>query len=82
MLAVGIVSTASGHDDEVALSARSVRLAVPGVPIFIGGGAITSAAHAFALGADEWTGSGPNAAVEAVERIVALSEGRNRRSVA
>ena len=41
LLAVGIVSTVGGHDDEVALSASSVRAAVPGIPVFIGGGAVS-----------------------------------------
>jgi excisionase family DNA binding protein len=82
LLAVGIVSTVSGHDKEVALSASSVRAAVPGIPIFIGGGAISSEAHARAMGADMWSGSGSNAAVEAVERIAASAEGGARRSVA
>jgi excisionase family DNA binding protein len=82
LLAVGIVSTVSGHDDEVALSASSVRAAVPGIPIFIGGGVVSSEAHAHAMGADLWTGVGPNAAVETVERLAGSAEGGARRSVA
>jgi MerR family transcriptional regulator, light-induced transcriptional regulator len=82
LLAVGIVSTVSGHDDEVTLSANSVRAAVPGVPIFIGGGALSSEAHAHAMGADMWTGAGPSAAVETVERIAGSAESGVRRSVA
>jgi excisionase family DNA binding protein len=74
LLAVGIVSTVSGHDSEVALSASSVRAAVPGIPLFIGGGAVYSEAHARAMGADVWTGPGSNAAAEAVERIVGSTE--------
>jgi len=82
LLAVGIVSTVSGHDNEVALTARSVRAAVPGIPIFMGGGAISSESDARALGADLWTGFGPNAAVEAVERLAGSAVGGARRSVA
>jgi MerR family transcriptional regulator, light-induced transcriptional regulator len=82
LLAVGIVSTVSGLDHQVALSASSVRDAVPGVPLFIGGGAVRSEAQARALGADLWTGPGSNAAVEAVEGIAGSTEGRTQRSVA
>jgi excisionase family DNA binding protein len=70
MVAVGIVATTSGHDGEVASSARAVRAAAPGLPIFVGGGALESSSHASELGADLWTGGGANAAVETVERIV------------
>jgi excisionase family DNA binding protein len=82
LLAVGIVSTVSGHENEVALSASSVRAAVPGIPIFIGGGAVSSEPQARAMGADLWTGAGSNAAVETVERIAGSAEGGAGRSVA
>jgi hypothetical protein len=82
LLAVGIVSTVTGHDSEVALSASSVRGAVPGIPVFIGGGAVSSEDHACAMGADLWTGPGSNAAVETVERIAGSTEVRAHRSVA
>jgi methanogenic corrinoid protein MtbC1 len=82
LLAVGIVSTVNGHEEELTLSASSVRAAVPGVPIFMGGGAITSEAHACAMGADMWSGSGSDAAVTTVERIVRSTEGGADRSVA
>jgi excisionase family DNA binding protein len=82
LLAVGIVSTVSGHDKEVTRSASSVRAAVPGIPIFIGGGAVSSETHALAMGADMWTGSESNAAVETVERIAGSAEGSAGRSVA
>jgi excisionase family DNA binding protein len=82
LLAVGIVSTVSGHDEEVARCASSVRAAVPDIPIFIGGGAVSSEAHARAMGADMWTGSESNAAVETVERIAGSAEGEGGRSVA
>jgi len=82
LIALGIASTTRGLDDEVASSVRAVRAAVPDVPIFLGGSAIGSAAHARRLGADMWTGSGSNAAVEAVERIAGPSEVRLPRRVA
>jgi excisionase family DNA binding protein len=82
LVAVGIVSTLSGHDHEVAASVQSVRTAVPDLPIFIGGGAIRSNSDAIDLGADMWTGSGTNAAVETVERIVGPIPSRARRRVA
>jgi excisionase family DNA binding protein len=82
LIAVGIVSTMPGHDVEVASSARAVRATAPDIPILIGGGGIESEAHALALGADMWTGSGANAAVDAVERIVGSPESRARRDVA
>jgi excisionase family DNA binding protein len=83
LVAVGIVGTMSGLDDELAASVASVRAAAPEVPIFLGGASIRSDAHIRRLGADVWTGSGPNAAVETVERLVGSPEGRTaQRSVA
>jgi excisionase family DNA binding protein len=82
LLAVGIVSTVGGLEGEVARAASSVRAAVPGVPLFIGGGAVRSDDHARTMGADLWTGPGANAAVETVERLAGSTEGRARRSVA
>jgi excisionase family DNA binding protein len=81
LLAVGIVSTVSGHDSEVALSADSVRAAVPGIPVFIGGAAVSSEAHAHAMGADVWTGPGSNAVAETMERIVGSAEVQAHRGV-
>jgi MerR family transcriptional regulator, light-induced transcriptional regulator len=82
LLAVGVVSTVSGYEEELALSANSVRAAVPGIPIFMGGGAISSEAHARAVGADMWTGAGPDAAAVTVERIAASPDRGTDRSVA
>jgi len=75
LLAVGIVSTTSGLDDEVAASVRAVRTAAPEVPIILGGLAIRSAAHARRLGGDLWSGAGPDTAVEVVEGIAGSIEG-------
>jgi MerR family transcriptional regulator, light-induced transcriptional regulator len=79
LLAVGIVSTTPGQDDEMALATRTVRAAVPGTPIFVGGGAIHSEDQALDLGADIWTGSGANAAVNTVLRVAGLPEEQARR---
>lgn len=73
LLAVGIVSTTDGLDDEVTASTRAIRAAAPEVPIFLGGPCIRSAAHAHRLGGDIWTGPGSNAAVDTVERIAGSS---------
>jgi hypothetical protein len=59
-----------------------VRAAVPDVPIFLGGATITSDAQARRLGADIWTGSGTNAAVETVEGLAGPPAGRAQRRVA
>jgi excisionase family DNA binding protein len=82
LVAVGIVSTANGHDTEMAASAHAVRDAAPGLPIFMGGGAIESSTHARDLGADLWTGGGTNGATETVERIVGRPQNRSGRRVA
>ena len=81
LLGVGIVSTTSGLDHEVAESIRAVRTASPNTPIFVGGGAIHSSSQASDLGADTWTGAGTNAAVATVEQI-AGPDVRSRRRVA
>jgi methanogenic corrinoid protein MtbC1 len=78
LLAVGIVATIGGLDAEVASSARSVRAAVPDLPIFLGGASIQSEAHARRLGGDSWTGLGSGAAVETIERLAKSREGRTR----
>jgi excisionase family DNA binding protein len=82
LLAVGIASTIGGLDAEVASSVRSVRAAVPDVPIFLGGASIVSETQVRRLGGDVWTGRGTSAAVETVERIATSREGRTRGRVA
>lgn len=82
LLAVGIVSTTSGLEAEVAGCVRSVRTAVPDVPIFLGGSAIGSSAEALDLGGDMWTGLGTHAAVETVEQIADSLRGRAQARVA
>jgi excisionase family DNA binding protein len=82
LLAVGIVSTTPGLEAEVAASVRSVRAAVPDIPIFLGGPGIHSEAQALELGGDVWTGLGAEAAVETVERIAGSFPERTDNSVA
>jgi excisionase family DNA binding protein len=76
LVAVGIVSTAGGLDAQVAAAVAAVRQSVPGVPILLGGGAISDEAHARRLGADVWTGGATTSALEAVERIAGSPGGR------
>jgi excisionase family DNA binding protein len=68
LVAVGIVSTTSGHDAQVTKSVEAVRAKMPGATIVLGGSAIRSARHAQALGADIWTGPDGSTVVDAVER--------------
>jgi excisionase family DNA binding protein len=82
LLAVGVVSTTGGLEDEVAASVLSVRASVPEVTIFLGGPGIRSSAHALSLGGDIWTGLGPRAAVETVERIAGALGERPKNRVA
>ena len=67
LVAVGIVSTISGHDAEVTQSVEAVRAKTPSATIVLGGSAIRSASHARGLGADIWTGPDGSAVVDAVE---------------
>jgi MerR family transcriptional regulator, light-induced transcriptional regulator len=76
LVAVGIVSTTRGLNAELASSVSAVNAAAPGVPVFMGGGAIRSSAHVLRLGGDVWTGSGANAAVDLVEQIAGSPERR------
>jgi MerR family transcriptional regulator, light-induced transcriptional regulator len=80
LLAVGIVSTTQGLEEEVAAAVKAVRVAAPGVPIFLGGPCIRSAAHVRRLGGDHWAGLGSDAAVETVERLAGSQgpDGRGR----
>lgn len=69
LLAVGIASTTTGQDAEVARSVEAVRASAPNVTIMLGGNAIRDAAQARALGADVWTGQNGRNVVEAVEAL-------------
>jgi MerR family transcriptional regulator, light-induced transcriptional regulator len=82
VVAVGIVATMGGLDDELASSVAAVRAALPDVPIFLGGASVHSAADVRRLGGDVWTGSGPDAAVATVERLVGPPRSGAKRSVA
>lgn len=69
LVAVGIASTTSGLDAQVATSLELLRSEVPGTRTFLGGNAIRSAGHARTLGADIWTGRDGWNVVEAVEGL-------------
>jgi methylmalonyl-CoA mutase cobalamin-binding subunit len=70
LVAVGIASTAAGHDSQVVQSVEALRRATPDTTILLGGNAIRSAAHARKLGADMWTGRDGSWFVDAVEGIM------------
>jgi len=69
LVAVGIASTTSGLDAEVARSLEAVRALARDTPTFLGGNAIVSAAHARKLGADVWTGRDGRNVIEIVDRL-------------
>jgi excisionase family DNA binding protein len=70
LIGLGFVSTTKGRASTVSSSVAAARYACSALPIFIGGGAIGSAAQARPLGADLWTGTGPHAAVDTVELLL------------
>jgi excisionase family DNA binding protein len=74
LVAVGIVSTTSGHDVQVTQSVEAVRAKTPTATIVLGGSAIRSASHARALGADIWTGPDGSTVVDAVETCTKAGE--------
>ena len=51
---VAISATGPGHEDAVISTITALRAVTPDLPVGVGGGAITSSAHANALGADLW----------------------------
>ena len=76
LVAVGIVSTTSGLDANVAAAVAAVRAAAPDTPILLGGAAIRSQAHAHKLGGDIWTDGEADAAVDAIEELAATRRTR------
>ncbi len=74
LVAIGIASTTSGLDAEVALSLRATKAAAPETPSFLGGNAILSAVHARKLGADVWTGLDGRNVIEVVERLATTGQ--------
>jgi len=82
LVSVGIVSTTTGYDAEVAAAIRAVHARIPDVTVMVGGSAIRDEEHTRGLGADVFTGSGPMAVVDSVERMVPPSRANRRRHVA
>jgi excisionase family DNA binding protein len=52
--AVGISVATAGNDRAVRRAVRTVRAAVPGIPVLVGGPSVLDAAEARRLGADAW----------------------------
>ena len=61
LTAVCISSTRIDADAAVRAATTSIRAAVPGVPIFIGGASVAGTDHALELGGDGWAPDGPGA---------------------
>jgi MerR family transcriptional regulator, light-induced transcriptional regulator len=76
LIAVGIVSTTSGLDANVAAAAAAVRAVVPDTPILLGGAAIRSQTHAHKLGGDIWTDGEADAAVDAIDELATTRRSR------
>ena len=57
LVAVGIACTAAGSPQAARRAITALRQSSPQVPVFVGGAAITGAAHARRLGADVFTGT-------------------------
>ena len=70
LVAVGIVCTTAGSPQAARRAITALRQALPQVPVFVGGAAITGAAHARRLGADVCTGTRADEVVRSVEAIV------------
>jgi methanogenic corrinoid protein MtbC1 len=67
LVAVGVSVSAPGLDGPAAETVRCLQESLDGVPVLVGGWAISGADHATALGADGWAADGGGA--------VALIEG-------
>src|SRR3954452_17720691 len=67
LVAVGIGVTTDGRDSAVRSVVRALRQDGVSAPVLVGGGAITSEAHATRLGADAWSGVHGRSVVTAVE---------------
>ena len=63
LLAVAVGATSTGNDESVRALTDALHLALPDVPVLLGGSAIRDAAHAEELGADGWAPDGPSALV-------------------
>lgn len=78
LVAVGIGVTTVDHLDAARAAVAAVRLAVPGVPVLVGGQAVRSAEIARLLGVDEWAAGGEDV-VAAVERLASRRRAARRR---
>jgi len=61
LTAVCVSSSRLGADAAVRATTSSIRSAVPGVPIFLGGASVGNVDHALELGGDGWAPDGPGA---------------------
>ena len=73
LVAVGISASAPGRDHATAETVGALHSALDGVPVLVGGWAISGPEHAAALGADGWA-EGGGEAVELVETLVVPSD--------
>jgi excisionase family DNA binding protein len=73
-LAIRLVAVLIGatiaQDEAISEVVAAARAVVPGVPVLVGGAAVSDKASALALGADGWSGLDARQAVDAVERIL------------
>ncbi len=69
LVAVLVGASAPHPDVAVRATVAALHQAGVGVPVIVGGGAISDAEHALRLGADGWSGADGATAVAAVERI-------------
>lgn len=69
LIGVALACTSKGSPQAARKAIAAVRLLVPGVPIVIGGAAISDEAQALRLGADTFTGTSGADLVQALEQI-------------
>lgn len=69
LVAVGVSVSTSGNERTVRSLTAALREGVPGVPVLVGGGAVTTREEALMLGADGWGPDG-RAAVALLEDVV------------
>ena len=71
LVAVGLAVTSSAASSAARRAIAQVHHAAPGVPVLVGGAAVTDSDHAKRLGADRYTGRRADELVSAIENIVA-----------
>lgn len=69
LVAVCVSATRANLDRAVRRVVKAVHKSAPGVPVFVGGGAVLDAAHAKSLGADGWADSAQGAAALVLEAV-------------